>query len=290
MKSGRVARLWMTVAGLVALAGWLLTGIAGAAWAESEPVKTPAAVPENGCAEVVFGGARFVACRFDVRRHQVRTFLVDEKGAVFGTLWRLDDWLKARRLRLLMAMNGGMFTEAQQPAGLYVEGGREVKGINLRRGRGNFHLMPNGVFWVRGQRAGVMESRRFARLYRRGRLKPDFATQSGPMLVIDGRLHPRFRAASDSLKIRNGVGVRRKGREVVFAISLDRVNFHTFARLFRDGFGVRNALFLDGSVSRLRTPEMSIGGFFGGGIGPIVAVVEKEGDRSAEKKGGEVAQ
>ena len=36
----------------------------------------------------------------------------------------------------------------------------------------------------------------------------DPATQSGPMLVIDGRLHSRFDRSSTSLKARTGVGVR----------------------------------------------------------------------------------
>jgi len=283
VKSGRGAwrvlswtRPWRGVvpAGLAASVALLVAG--SAAWAESEPVWV---LPENGCTRLTFNEARFVVCHYDARRYRVRLWLDDDRGETFGSLRRLESWLQARGGRLLLAMNGGMFTPEYRPAGLYIEQGREIKSINLRRGRGNFHLMPNGVFWVRGSRAGVMESRRFARLYRRGRLKPDFATQSGPMLVIDGRLHPRFRSGSDSRKIRNGVGVRRArgrpgGHDVFFALSLDPVNFHTFARLFRDVLRTPDALFLDGSVSRLRTPELSIGGLFGGGIGPIIGVSE----------------
>jgi uncharacterized protein YigE (DUF2233 family) len=62
------------------------------------------------------------------------------------------------------------------------------------------------------------------------------------MLVIGGMLHPRFREGSDSLNIRNGVGTSADGSRAVFAISNRPVNFHAFARLFRDGLGLPDAL------------------------------------------------
>jgi len=93
------------------------------------------------------------------------------------------------------------------------------------------------------------------------------------MLVIAGALHPAFGADSDSLHIRNGVGVSKDGKTAWFAISEQPVNFDRFARFFRDGLGARNALYFDGSISRLYAPEI---GRQGGGfpIGPIVGVVE----------------
>ena len=54
--------------------------------------------------------------------------------------------------------------------------------------------------FVDGKRAGVMETRAFLRRNKR----PQFATQSGPMLVINGRLHPKFRFDFSGLtKLRN---------------------------------------------------------------------------------------
>jgi len=118
----------------------------------------------------------------------------------------------------------------------------------------------------------VVESRAFAAAPPACR----FATQSGPMLVIGGDLHPRFLPGSDSLNYRNGVGVSADGARAVFAISDARVNFHTFARFFRDGLGLPDALYLDGSISRFYAPDLGRrdGGF---AIGPIVGVVEPEG-------------
>ena len=96
-----------------------------------------------------------------------------------------------------------------------------------------------------------METEAFAR----AALSPRAATQSGPMLVIDGNIHPRFLADGTSLQIRNGVGSLPDGR-IAFAISKDPVRFNDFATLFRDRLHSRNALFLDGSISSLYAPEI----------------------------------
>jgi uncharacterized protein YigE (DUF2233 family) len=126
-------------------------------------------------------------------------------------------------------------------------------------------MKPNGVFFVDGARAGVMESGAYAR----AKLAPRFATQSGPMLVIDNAIHPVFKPVSNNAKLRNGVGV--DGTRVVFAISDGAVTFHAFASLFRDVLKTPNALFLDGSISRLYAPGLNRDDF-GLAMGPIVGV------------------
>jgi uncharacterized protein YigE (DUF2233 family) len=107
------------------------------------------------------------------------------------------------------------------------------------------------VFFIAGQTAGVLETSR----YLKQRLKVDHATQSGPMLVIDGRIHPRISENGPSRKIRNGVGVRDR-HKAVFAISDEPVTFGEFARLFKDELGCENALFLDGTISSLFAPGL----------------------------------
>ena len=89
--------------------------------------------------------------------------------------------------------------------------------------------------------------------YLRARPSVDLATQSGPMLVIDGEIHPKFSPGS-SFKRRNGVGVP-DDHTAVFAISESAVNFHSFARLFRDELNCANALFFDGTISSLYNAE-----------------------------------
>jgi uncharacterized protein YigE (DUF2233 family) len=164
-------------------------------------------------------------------------------------------------------MNAGMYHRDLSPVGLYVEEGQEVSGIVTSDGPGNFGLLPNGVFCI-GETFRVIESRAFKED------RPDcrFATQSGPMLVIDGKLHPKFLADSDSTYIRNGVGVSADGNRAVFAISNAPVNFHAFARLFRDELDLEDALYFDGNISRLYAPQLNRhdAGF---PMGPIVGTV-----------------
>lgn len=201
------------------------------------------------CRPVRFADSAFVVCTTDLRRYDVRLFWRGPDGNVLGSFRRLKETPEGSRLAF--AMNAGMYHEDRSPVGLYVENGTELKAANTRNGPGNFHLKPNGVFYVKGNRAGVLETN----TYLKRKIRPDYATQSGPMLVIDGRFHPKFSEQSTSLKIRNGVGVKDQ-HTVVFAISDDPVAFSTFARLFRDHLGCANALFLDGSVSSLYAPGL----------------------------------
>ena len=138
--------------------------------------------------------------------------------------------------------------------------------FNHADGPGNFHLKPNGIFYVAGQKAGVMETEAFAH----SGIKPDLATQSGPMLLINGALHPSISPTGSSIKIRNGVCVN-DGNKVLFAISDDFVTFYQFALMFRDGLHCKNALFLDGSVSSLYAPEIKRSDFIST-IGPMLGV------------------
>src|SRR5437764_766551 len=138
-------------------------------------------------------------------------------------------------------------------------------------------MKPNGVFYISGDRAAVAETGAFLKQ----RPQVDLATQSGPMLVINGRLHPRFDRHSTSLKARDGVGVRADGK-VLFAISEGEVSFDAFARLFRDGLNCPNALFLDGgSAATLYVPSRSGHGNIVP-LGPMLAVFERNGGVSRE--------
>lgn len=148
-------------------------------------------------------------------------------------------------------MNAGMYDDEGRPIGLHIEQGERQRRVNLRDGPGNFHMKPNGVFTVDEEgRVSVMTSDAFAR---RPPPKIMWATQSGPMLVVGGRLHPRISPDGESRMIRNGVGVSDP-QTAFFVISDDPVSFGRFARLFRDHLKCPNALFFDGSVSSLWDP------------------------------------
>lgn len=192
----------------------------------------------------MFEGSRFTLCKYDAALHRVEMFVDGANGQPLRTFEALEAHLGGRASDLLFAMNGGMFDEAGRPIGLYVEGGKRRHPINLKNGGGNFHLMPNGIFSVDAEgRVSVTPSKAFDG-------KPHWATQSGPMLVIDGELHPAFQPDGESVNIRNGVGAC-SDTVAWFAISEDLVSFGRFARLFRDELKCPDALFLDGSVSSL---------------------------------------
>lgn len=222
------------------------------------------------CENIEEDGAAYTVCAFDARTASIRLFLRDDKGEILGGFSRLGSDLAQKGETLAFAMNAGMFQEDHSPTGLYVENGQTRQVANTRAGPGNFHMKPNGVFWVDGARAGVTETGRFLASRRR----PAYATQSGPLLLAHGRVNPRIHDSGLSEKIRNGVGVA--GEHIVrFAISNQPVTFHQFAKLFRDRLHCPNALFLDGSISSLYAPSLSRHDRFRP-MGPIVGVVEKK--------------
>jgi len=220
------------------------------------------------CDAQSFDGARFTVCTIDTATHELVLYSTDAEGRAYGGFARLPQ--ERDGAPLVFAMNAGMYHADLSPVGLHVEAGEQVKAINTRPGPGNFHMLPNGVFYMAGDTAGVATAENFLA---RG-VSPDIATQSGPMLVIDGALHPRFIESSTSLRRRNGVCVGDDGG-VRFAISEQPVNFHHFARLFRDGLGCRDALYLDGSMSSLHAPALGRSDAIRP-MGPIIAAYPRE--------------
>jgi uncharacterized protein YigE (DUF2233 family) len=225
------------------------------------------------CAPKDFDNAKFTVCSFDPRHDDIRLFLAGSDDKPYGSLAALAATLKAKGETLVFAMNAGMFKEDQSPVGLYIEDRRKLHDADTRDGATNFHMKPNGVFWIGDRTAGVTETSRYL-------AKPPparYATQSGPMLIIDGKMHPKIRSDGTSQKIRNGVGAC-KGGAISFAITEEPVTFDTFARLFRDALGCQNALFLDGSVSSLYAPELKREDETEP-LGPIVGVVQAAAER-----------
>jgi uncharacterized protein YigE (DUF2233 family) len=201
--------------------------------------------PQSACATRSFEGSRFTVCEAKGSKVEVRT---SGRNGPYRNFAALQAALGPRADRIAFAMNAGMFDEAGNAIGLLVEDGKQLRAINRREGGGNFHLMPNGVFLVRRDgSAAVVTSEAYT---------PSkdvlFATQSGPMLVIDGKLHPSFEHDGTSRHRRNGVGIADGGP--LFVISDGPLSLGKFARFFRDELKARNALFFDGAVSGLWDP------------------------------------
>ena len=150
---------------------------------------------------------------------------------------------------LSFAMNAGMYNEKYAPIGYTVIEGTEKRALNLKEGGGNFHLLPNGVlWWSQSGDVHITESHAFDEQLKSGDAEPWYATQSGPMLVINDEIHPQFNPDSTSVKIRNGAGVCRDG-SIQFVYSEAPVTFYQFAKLFKDTLHCPDALFLDGGIA-----------------------------------------
>lgn len=227
----------------------------------------------NGASAVEFStvevaGKRVTICRVNVRKERLQLFHRDETGQPFKRFERLTAWLQPRGQKLVFAMNGGMYRGDFSAVGLSVAGGQQLTPLNTNNGEGNFFLKPNGVFLVSEAGARVVESSEYPRLHERVII----ATQSGPLLVQGGRIHPAFKPNSENRLFRNGVGVPSPD-VAVFAISEAPVNFHEFATMFRDKLHCPDALFLDGAISSLHAPKLNRSDFRVD-LGPMIGLTE----------------
>ena len=177
-------------------------------------------------------------------------FYKDKNGEPFLNHGNLKKKLADKDQELVFAMNGGMYKKDFTPQGLYIENGKTIVSLDtMQKGYGNFYLQPNGVFYIsKGGQPSIVTTKQFL-----SNNAITYATQSGPMLLIDGGIHPKFRAGSSNLHIRNGVGILPNGR-LLFAMSKERINFYEFASFFKK-HGCKNALYLDGFVSRTYLPS-----------------------------------
>jgi uncharacterized protein YigE (DUF2233 family) len=223
---------------------------------------------ENGapCRPVNYEGNSYVVCQFDLRHYTPKLFWKQPNGQPYGSLQNIPRKDGPKTGQLVFATNAGMYQADRTPLGLYVENGRELVRANIAAGAGNFYIKPNGIFYANGDSAGILETRKFLQQ----RPHSDIATQSGPMLVINGAINPHFSPSSDSRKIRNGVGVQ-SGHQVIFVISNVPVTFSKFAHFFRNTLHCSNALYLDGSISSIYAPSVQRADFLWP-LGPIIGV------------------
>lgn len=237
---------------------------------EAEPPPPPAVT--SPCESIVFEGSPFTHCTANPQFHSITMALAppapDGEAQPWRSLARFAAARPADAAPIAFVMNGGMYNDAGQPVGYYVEHGERLQALNRRDGPGNFHMKPNGVFF--GNADGRWQVLQTESFYAEISSRPAFGTQSGPMLVVDGELHPDLDTDGESRKIRNGVGVDLSGR-AHFVISDAPVSFGKLARYFRDVLGTRQALFLDGTVSQMWDPAK--GRLDSGApLGPLIVV------------------
>ncbi|MFZ6874972.1 phosphodiester glycosidase family protein [Undibacterium sp. Di27W] len=209
---------------------------------------------------------RFTVITVDTEQEELQLFLRDENGKGFKRFDTLKTWLAAKNKQLRFAMNAGMYHADYSPVGLLVQNAEQVSPLNLADAWGNFFLKPNGVFLLTSSGPQVVESSEYPSLSKDVLL----ATQSGPLLLRKGQIHPAFKADSSSRLKRNGVGVLDK--KAIFVISEQPVNLHEMATFFRDGLHCQDALYLDGNISGIYSLELERNDVTVD-LGPIIAVL-----------------
>jgi uncharacterized protein YigE (DUF2233 family) len=205
---------------------------------------------------------------YTVNQKQEGVFLYVKKQGEVNSIGNLKSQLIKNNEELLFATNGGMYKKDISPQGLCIVDGIVKSAIDIDSGEGNFYLKPNGVFYIKTDTKAVVcktEDFKYSKAIK-------YATQSGPMLVIDGEIHKAFSKGSTNLNIRNGVGIL-PNNEMLFAMSKKEINFYEFAEFFRSK-GCKNALYLDGFVSRTYCPNQNWIQT-DGDFGVIIGVVSK---------------
>ncbi len=218
------------------------------------------------CETIRYRQQDFDVVYVDLRKDSLQLYWRDTTGKPLRSLANLKKLFAQQGRRLRFGMNAGMYLADRSPQGLYIENGKIIQPIiPPKKGYGNFYLQPNGVFYFSGDSAKVCTTEQ----YLQRSINANYATQSGPMLVIDQQLHPVFVEGSKNLNIRNGVGVISP-HELVFVISKQEVNLYDFAMLFKEKLHCANALYLDGFISQAYLPRLNrkqLGGNFGVMIG-----------------------
>ena len=185
----------------------------------------------------------------DAKSQDLQFYWKKNNGENFKSIQNLKSFVESKQLKLLFAMNGGMYKKDNSPQGLFIENKKTLSFIDTSDGEGNFYLKPNGVFYISSDNIAFVC--KTADFIDNGKIK--FATQSGPMLLNDGQIHTAFKNGSKNLNIRNGVGILPNNK-IVFAMSKIEISFYDFAKYFQS-LGCKNALYLDGFVSRTYLPE-----------------------------------
>lgn len=193
----------------------------------------------------------FVSYIVDTKKQDIKFYWKNDKQENFKSILNLKNWLDKHHKQLVFAMNAGMYKQNNSPQGLFIENQKQIIPLDTTNGSGNFYLQPNGVFSITIDNLPVICTT--PNFIDNGKVK--YATQSGPMLVIEGQIHSAFKEGSTNLNIRNGVGILPDNK-IIFAMSKKQINFYAFADYFKKK-GCKNALYLDGLVSRTFLPKQN---------------------------------
>ncbi|WP_315814121.1 phosphodiester glycosidase family protein [Paraflavitalea speifideaquila] len=211
-----------------------------------------AGVWKAGVLSIEFNGQQYHAMVVNARQHKIRMHWLSRQGAPFKTLDAVKLDLQSSKADVLMITNAGMYLDNNVPLGLFIAAGKELRPIDTASNKtGNFYMQPNGVFYIDKTGQGhILTTHAFVIAGKSNQFKVEYATQSGPMLLSGGIINAAFNPQSKNVNLRSGVGILPNG-DMVFIISQsDNTTFYDFASLFKVKFGCRDALYLDGAISK----------------------------------------
>jgi uncharacterized protein YigE (DUF2233 family) len=189
----------------------------------------------------------FIDFTLDSNKNDIELRLLDKLGRPLGSFNRLKKELEGEGKKLIFAMNAGIYMQDQMPLGLYIENGKILRKLNTRKNLyGNFYLQPNGVFLISEGKPYIIETGSFHTFSKSHKVQ--YATQSGPLLLINGEYNNPLRKYDKNKFIRNAVCLTPKD-EVSLTISKKPVNFTEMGEHLRVDLRCRSALYLDGAIS-----------------------------------------
>lgn len=232
---------------------------------------------QNGQGSFIFKGIKYYMCvvNMEDKSQEINFHLKNKAGKTYNNISALLKDKELDSLEFLMVTNAGMYTPNHEPQGLFIEKGKVINPLDESNTNNNtnFYLFPNGVFYIdSNNNANIKITTEYSKLNKT--LHAKYATQSGPMLVIDNKIHDKFVQGSKNINIRSGVGITDNKR-VIFLISDEQVNFWDFATVFKDIFGCKNALYLDGAISLMYLNKIKTNDI-GGNFGPLISVTKRK--------------
>jgi uncharacterized protein YigE (DUF2233 family) len=161
----------------------------------------------------------------------IRMYWKDNKDVPYRTFERL---LKTKK-NIEFITGVGKFRGAFSSIGLYIENGHLLHPIKrVQNSKVNREIQPSGVFQINSDGASIAPLQT-----KRAYKNAIWAIQSGPMLLIDGRINAALPNRTKAL--RNGVGIKKDGK-VLFACM--EASMREFAKHFQQK-GCLNALILE---------------------------------------------
>jgi len=161
----------------------------------------------------------------------IKMYWKDSKGIPYMTFERL---LKSNK-NIVFITGVGKFSGAFSSIGLYIENGQQLHPIKtVQNTKINLEIQPCGVFHINASGAFI-DPLQSKQAYKHA----IWAIQSGPMLLIDGRINAAL--PNRTKVLRNGVGIKKDGK-VYFACM--EASMREFAEHFQKQ-GCLNALILE---------------------------------------------